>query len=67
MSVPGIVLLVMVVRTRVVITVDRGCARMGQQRKGGLSAHPVVHHNVHGGEKKSQKNPQLMKRIMDKD
>ena len=57
MAVRGILLLVMVVRDRVVITGGRGCARMGKQRKGGLSAHPVVHHNVHGGEKKRQKNP----------
>jgi hypothetical protein len=56
MTVPGIFLLVMVVRNRVVITEGRGCIRMGKQRKGGLSAHPVVHHNVHGGEKKCQKN-----------
>jgi hypothetical protein len=53
----GILLLVMVVRDRVVITGGRGCARMGKQGKGGLSAHPVVHHNMHGGEKKRQKNP----------
>lgn len=58
MSVPGIVLLlVMVVRERVVIARDRRCARMGEQRKAGLFAHPVVHHNVHGGEKKCQNNP----------
>jgi hypothetical protein len=56
MAVPGIVLLVMMVRARVVSTVGRRRTRMGQQRKGGLSAHPVVHHNVHGGEKKCQKN-----------
>lgn len=58
MSVPGILLLIMVVRDRVVvITVGRGCARMGKQHKGGLSTHPVVHHNVHGGEKKRKKKP----------
>ncbi len=57
MSVPGNLLLVMVVRVRVVSTVGRGRARMGKQRKEGLSAHPVVNHNVHGGEKKRQKNP----------
>jgi hypothetical protein len=58
MTVPGLLLLIMVVRARmVVITVGRWCARMGKQHKGGLSAHPVVHHNVHGGEKKRQKNP----------
>jgi hypothetical protein len=56
MSVPGIILLVMVVREKVVITGDRRYARMGEQRKGGLSAHPVVHHNVHGGEKQCQQN-----------
>jgi hypothetical protein len=57
MSVRGTILLIMVVRDRVVvITVGIGCARMGKKRKGGLSAHPVVHHNVHGGEKKCQKN-----------
>jgi hypothetical protein len=56
MAVRGGILLVMVVRDRVVITGGRGCARMGKQGKGGLSAHPVVHHNVHGGEKKCQKN-----------
>jgi hypothetical protein len=52
----GILLLVMVVCDRVVITEGRGCARMGKQDKGGLSAHPVVHHNVHGGAKKCKKN-----------
>jgi len=57
MTMPGSLFLVMVVRERVVITGDRGGTRMGKQRKGGLSAHPVVHHNVHGGEKKGQKNP----------
>lgn len=57
MSVPGIVLLVMMVCARVVITVGRGGARMGQQHARGLSAHPMVHHNVHGGAKKRQKNP----------
>jgi hypothetical protein len=57
MAVPGIVLLVMMMRARVVSTVGRGRTRMGQQCKGGLSAQPVVHHNVHGGEKKCQKNP----------
>jgi hypothetical protein len=53
----GILILVMVVRDRVVITGGRRCARMGKQGKGDLSAHPVVHHNVHSGEKKRQKNP----------
>jgi hypothetical protein len=57
MSVPGIVLLVMMVGARVGITVGRGGTRMGQQHKRGLSAHPVVYHNVHGGAKKCQKNP----------
>ena len=56
MAVRGGILLVMVVRDRVVITGGRGCARMGKPGKEGLSAHPVVHHNVHGGEKKCQKN-----------
>jgi hypothetical protein len=58
MSVPGILLLIMVVRDRVVvITVGRGCTWMGKKRKGSLSATPVVNHNVHGGEKKRQNNP----------
>jgi hypothetical protein len=57
-SVRGIIILIVVVRDRVVvITVGRGCAWMGKERKGSLSATPVVNHNVHGGEKKRQNNP----------
>ena len=56
MALPGSLVLVMVVRARVVLTGDRGGARMGQQGKGRLSAHPVVDHHVHGGAKKGQKN-----------
>ena len=52
MTVPGICVLVMVMRPRVVIPEGTGCIRMGKQRKGGLSAHPVVHHDVYGGAKK---------------
>jgi hypothetical protein len=56
MTMPGNLVLAMVVRGRVIIIGDRGGARMGQQGKGGLSAHPVVDHHMHGGEKKGQKN-----------
>ena len=45
------------VRVRVVSIVGRRRAGMGKQRKESLSAHPVVNHHVHGGEKKRQKNP----------
>lgn len=53
----SILLLVMMVCDRVmVITVGRGGARMGKQRKRGLSARPVVNRHVQGSEKKRTKN-----------
>ena len=50
-------LLLMVVRTRVVVMMgNRGRARMGEERKRGLSAHPVVNDHSAWRSKKGQKN-----------
>ena len=54
----GLTILLMVMGQRVVvILMERGRARMGEQRKGMLAPSSVVNHHMHGGEKESKDKP----------